>query len=109
MSEAEVGLTPQPPRNEKELTKSIQELAKKPHGVPDEYVMVPHEVPLTYHKSPWFSVPFELGNQELGGVGEAPQALDAEVVGVFSVLGLPEPQSIAVLPSAVPVAHALHA
>lgn len=63
MSEADVCLTPQPPRNEKELTKSIQELVKKPHGVPDEYVMLPHEVPLTYHERPWFSVPFELSTR----------------------------------------------
>lgn len=83
--------------------------AKKPDGVPDEYVMVPYEVALSYFNKPWFSVPFELGHQELGGAKAAPQALDPDIVNIFNVLGLPEPQPIPVLPSAHQVAQKLHA
>jgi hypothetical protein len=83
--------------------------AKKPVGVPDEYVMVPYEVVLNYRAKSWFSVPFELGHQELGGVHAAPQALDQDIVSIFNILGLPEPQPIAVLPSAHQVAQKLHA
>lgn len=83
--------------------------ARKPVGVPEEYVMVPYVVALTYQGRSWFSVPFELGQQELGGVDFSPRALDSDVVAIFRSLGLAEPQPIPVLPSAHQVAQKLHA
>lgn len=83
--------------------------AKKPIGVPDEYVMVPFGVALTYRRRPWFTVPFELGQQELGGIDAAPQSLSADIVDIFLSIGLPEPQPVPVLPAEHQVAQKLHA
>ena len=83
--------------------------AKRPAGVPDEYVMVPFEVALLYRKRAWFSVPFELGHQELGGVGVAQQAMDPDIEVIFRDLGLPRPLPVPVLSSEHQVAQKLPA
>lgn len=83
--------------------------ARKPAGVPDEYVMVPFQVALQYRKRPWFSVPFELGQQEIGGVDSAPQELNPDIAEIFGLLGLREPHPVAVLPAPHQVAQKLHA
>jgi len=83
--------------------------AKKPPGVPDEYVMVPYDLKLSYQGSPWFTVTFELGHEELGGDYVAERVLDPSIRKVFQLLGLPEPQPVPVLPIAHQIAQKLHA
>lgn len=46
----------------------------RPKGVPERYVMQPYEVKLSYLGSPWCTVVFEVGHDEIGDANEAASA-----------------------------------
>lgn len=46
-----------------------------PGGVPSQYVMQPYEVKLSYRGSPWCTVLFEVGHDEIGDADEAEYVL----------------------------------
>lgn len=81
----------------------------RPDGVPDDYVMVPFRVRLAYQDSQWLSVTFELGHDEIGSTADSQPRVAPEIVDMFSVLGLEEPQPVPLLAAEHQIAQKLHA
>lgn len=82
----------------------------EPEGVPDDYVMLPFKVSLSYIGSPWKRpVIFELGHDEIGSTANPDVVMSNEMRAIFAALGLPDPQPVPVLPVTHQVAQKLHA
>jgi len=80
-----------------------------PDGVPEEYVMQPFSVKLSYAGREWLKVVFELGHDEIGSTSVPEHRIADELVALFADLGLPEPDPIPVLAVEHQVAQKLHA
>lgn len=80
-----------------------------PAGVPDEYVMQPFTVRLSYQRRHWLKVTFELGHDEIGSTESPELHIADDLVALFDELGLPEPMAVPVLPIEHQVAQKLHA
>lgn len=70
----------------------------KPRGVPEEYVMKPYFVRLSYNGKSWLTVPLEVGHNEIGDADEADYEIAADIAEMFATLGFPEPSPVALLP-----------
>lgn len=83
--------------------------AAKPAGVPAPYVMQPYEVKLAFHSKSWHTVKLELGHNEIGDADDPVYLLADDIAHLFTDVGLPEPQPIAVMRSDHQIAQKLHA
>ncbi len=81
----------------------------QPEGVPDEYVMLPFAVRLSFKGRHWLTVPFELGRDEIGSTQQQELRIADDIVELFDILGLETPQPIPVLTLDHQVAQKLHA
>lgn len=83
--------------------------APQPDGVPEEYVMQPFDIRLSYLGRHWLTVRFELGRDEVGSTEEVEIRLAHDILDLFSAIGLPEPQPLPVLAVEHQIAQKLHA
>lgn len=83
--------------------------APQPEGVPEEYVMQPFEIKLSYVGRHWLTVPFELGHDEIGSTKTHELRIADDIVEMFDILGLDTPGPIPVLAVDHQVAQKLHA
>lgn len=87
----------------------VEKAAPRPPAVPVAYVMQPFEVKLDYRGRPWCTVPFELGHNEIGDADEPEYRLSAELVELFTEVGLEAPWSVPVMRADHQIAQKLHA
>ena len=81
----------------------------KPMNVPDEYIMQPFEIKLSYNGKSWLTVPLEVGHDEIGDTYDPDYLISKDIADFFLKLGFPEPQPIALMPINHQVAQKLHA
>lgn len=87
----------------------IEKAAPRPPGVPTAYVMQPFDVKLDYLGRSWRTVKFELGHNEVDDAVEPEFRIAADLIELFTDLGLPAPGPIAVMRADHQVAQKLHA
>lgn len=80
----------------------------KPKGVPERYVMQPYEVKLSYLGSPWCTVIFEVGHDEIGDADEAEYVLPRDASEMLGAMGFPELDPVALMPLHYQIAQKLH-
>lgn len=80
----------------------------KPKDVPIGYVMSPFRVKLSYVGLSWRSVALEVGHDEPGDTLETEMKMDAEIVELFTGVGLPAPEPVAILATKHQIAQKLH-
>ncbi|MCL1890706.1 MAG: nucleotidyl transferase AbiEii/AbiGii toxin family protein [Coriobacteriia bacterium] len=80
----------------------------KPRGVPEQYVMQPFEIKLSYFGRPWLTVPFEVGHNEIGDADDPEYQLSEDIVELFRRVGLPEPAPIPCMALHHQIAQKLH-
>lgn len=80
-----------------------------PPGVPAEYVMRPYDVKLVYKGSALSTVRLELVHDEIRAVANPRHAMSPNIVMLFTGLGLPAPEPVAILASEYQFAQKLHA
>lgn len=81
----------------------------RPPGIPAAYVMQPFDVKLDYLGRSWRTVKFELGHNEIDDAVEPELRIAADLVELFTDLGLPAPGPIPVMRADHQVAQKLHA
>lgn len=81
----------------------------RPPGIPAAYVMQPFDVKLDYLGRSWRTVKFELGHNEIDDAFEPELRIAADLVELFTDLGLPAPGPIPVMRHDHQVAQKLHA
>lgn len=81
----------------------------RPPGIPPAYVMQPFDVKLDYLGRSWRTVKFELGHNEIDDAVEPELRIAADLVALFTDLGLPAPRPIPVMRADHQVAQKLHA
>jgi hypothetical protein len=81
----------------------------QPDGVPEDYIMQPFDIHLDYEGKRWLTVRFELGRDEVGSTDEVESVLADDILELFSIIGLPEPQPLPVLALEHQVVQKLHA
>lgn len=81
----------------------------EPEGIPQEYVMQPFDVKLSYNGKPWCTVPLEVGHNEIGDADAIDwvELEDASVV--FAGMGFPAPGKAPLMPLVHQVAQKIHA
>lgn len=79
-----------------------------PVGVPSQYVMQPYEVKLNYLGSPWCTVVFEVGHDEIGDADEAEYVLPQDASDVLQSMGFPKLDPVALMPLHYQAAQKLH-
>lgn len=87
----------------------IEKAAPRPPAVPRAYVMQPFEVKLAYRGRPWCTVKFELGHNEIGDAAEPEYRLAADLLALFTEVGLDAPRPVPVMRADHQVAQKLHA
>ncbi|UKA62774.1 nucleotidyl transferase AbiEii/AbiGii toxin family protein [Arthrobacter sp. FW306-04-A] len=87
----------------------VERKAPKPAGIPASYVMKPFDVKLDYEGKPWCTVPFELGHNEIGDADDPEFALAPSISEMFTAVGLPAPDPVAVMPADHQIAQKIHA
>jgi len=80
----------------------------KPEGVPAAYVMQPFEVKLSYNQRSWLTVPLEVGHNEIGDADEPEYRMSDDIIELFTTLGFPAPEPIALMPLHHQIAQKLH-
>ncbi|NGM16749.1 hypothetical protein GMI70_01770 [Eggerthellaceae bacterium zg-893] len=80
-----------------------------PGGVPDEYVMQPFDVKLSYRGKPWCTVPLEVGHNEIGDADVAEWVELADAAELFGAVGLPAPGKAPLMPLDHQIAQKIHA
>lgn len=92
------------------FTGTVAELeGPQPDGVPEEYVMQPFEIRLSYRSRHWLTVPFELGHDEIGSTSRHDERIANDILELFDEIGLDTPSPIPVLALDHQVAQKLHA
>lgn len=81
----------------------------RPEGVPDNYIMKPFEIRLSYKSRTWLTVTFELGRDEVGSTVTFESRMASDIAEIFTTLGLPQPDPIPVLSLDHQIAQKLHA
>lgn len=87
----------------------VEQKAPKPKGIPTSYVMKPFDVKLDYEGKPWCTVPFELGHNEIGDADHPEFALAPGISEMFTSVGLPAPEPVAVMAADHQIAQKIHA
>lgn len=80
----------------------------EPIGVPMQYVMQPFDVKLSYLSSPWCTIQFELGFNEIGDADKPDYIASTDVSRILTCMGFPEPQAIPVMSLSYQIAQKLH-
>ena len=80
-----------------------------PDDVPDEYVMRPYDVKLSYLGKPWCTVPLEVGHNEIGDADMVEWAELSDANALFEEVGFPSPGKAPLMPLTYQVAQKLHA
>lgn len=80
-----------------------------PKDVPEEYVMRPFDVRLSYLGKPWCTVPLEVGHDEIGDADAADWIDLEDADAAFAALGLPSPGRAPLMTLEHQVAQKLHA
>ena len=80
----------------------------KPKNVPQQYVMQPYAVRLSYNGQPWCTVDLEIGFNELGDADESECTLSDEVAHIFTALGFPVPDAVPLMKCEHQIAQKLH-
>ena len=80
-----------------------------PRDVPEQYVMQPFDVKLSYNGKSWLTVPLEVGHDEIGDADEVEYGLAEDVAALFEAVGLPAPGSSPLMPLHHQIAQKLHA
>jgi len=80
-----------------------------PEGVPEQYVMQPFDVKLSYNGKSWLTVPLEIGHDEIGDADEVERGLAEDVAALFEAVGLPAPGPSPLMPLHHQIAQKLHA
>lgn len=80
----------------------------RPKGVPERYVMQPYEVKLSYLGSPWCTVVFEVGHDEIGDADEAEYVLPRDASEMLGAMDFPEIDPVALMPLHYQIAQKLH-
>ncbi|MEV5000102.1 nucleotidyl transferase AbiEii/AbiGii toxin family protein [Nocardioides sp. LML1-1-1.1] len=81
----------------------------RPPGIPPAYVMQPFDLKLDYLGRSWRTVKFELGHNEIDDALEPELRIAADLVELFTDLGLPAPGPIPVMRADHQVAQKIHA
>lgn len=81
----------------------------RPRDVPEEYVMKPFDVRLSYLGKPWCTVPLEVGHNEIGDAESADWTEFEDASEAFERLGFPVPGRVPLMPLEHQVAQKLHA
>lgn len=87
----------------------VEKAAPLPPAVPTAYVMQPFNVKLDYRGRPWCTAKFELGHNEVGDADEPEYHLAADLVDLFTDVGLQAPKPVPVMRADHQVAQKLHA
>ena len=87
----------------------IERKPSEPPGVPEDYVMRPFDVKLSYKGKPIKTMRFELGRDEIGSTEESVAVIASDIVDLFRELGLPEPRPVPLLATEYQIAQKLHA
>lgn len=80
----------------------------KPKGVPVAYVMQPFEVKLSYNQKSWLTIPLEIGHNEIGDADESEYGMSEDIIELFTSLGFPAPDPVALMPIHHQIAQKLH-
>lgn len=80
-----------------------------PEGVPEQYIMQPYDVKLSYNGKSWLTVPLEIGHDEIGDADEVEYGLANDVVTLFEAVGLPSPSPSPLMTLHHQIAQKLHA
>lgn len=81
----------------------------KPVGIPEEDLMAPFRVALSYCGGSIMTVDLELVTDEVGSVTAVVEALAPEIAELFADLGFPQPRPVPVLASEYQIVQKLHA
>lgn len=87
----------------------VERTPPKPMGIPASYVMKPFDVKLDYEGKPWCTVSFELGHNEIGDADHPEFVLAPSISEMFTSVGLPTPDPVAVMPIDHQIAQKIHA
>ena len=92
------------------FTGAVAELpAHAPADVPEDYVMRPFDVSLAYRGRHWLTVRLGLGHEEINAGELVEHRMADEIRDYFAILGLDEPQPVALLAAEPQAAEKLHA
>jgi hypothetical protein len=80
-----------------------------PKDVPEQYVMQPYEIRISYNGKSWCSIPLEVGHNEIGDADECEWELSPDIVKLFANLGFPEPDPVPLMLLHHQIAQKLHA
>jgi len=87
---------------------AIRREPAKPEGIPRHYVMQPFDVKLSYNQKSWLTVPLEIGCNEIGDADKPEYKISEDIVNLFTELGFPAPNPVALMPLHHQVAQKLH-
>ena len=80
-----------------------------PDGVPQDYIMAPYDVRLSYNGKPWCTVPLEVGHNEIGDADTIDWVESNDIGCIFQAVGLPSPGKLPLMPLPHQIAQKLHA
>jgi len=80
----------------------------KPKDVPEQYVMQPFDVKLSYYGKPWLTVPLEVGHNEIGDADNPEYRISDDIVALFARVSLPTPSPIPCMAIHHQIAQKLH-
>lgn len=81
----------------------------QPEGVPQEYVMQPFDIKLSFSGKPWCTVALEVGHNEIGDADTADWIELEDVAAIFATMGFPAPGRAPLMPLTYQVAQKIHA
>lgn len=79
-----------------------------PKDVPPQYVMQPYEVKLSFLGSPWCTVLFEVGHDEIGDADEVEYVLPKDASRMLEGMGFPKLDPVALMPLNYQIAQKIH-
>lgn len=86
----------------------VEQPKATPKDIPPHYVMQPYEVKLSYLGSPWCTVLFEVGYDEIGDADEVEYVLPKDASNMLESLSFPKLAPVALMPLHYQIAQKLH-
>lgn len=81
----------------------------EPIGVPDDYIMRPFDIKLSYKGKSMKTLRFELGHDEIGSTETSVVVVAKDILDLFEYLGLSTPNPVPLLATEHQIAQKLHA